>query len=158
MVGQFRQLIMNMLEKRKSLSEHFRQILVMVVGQAFEAGGYTLEHQPLQWSGGKFRFVKQVDESNQVAIVFQVLVYANNLWVSGQPSRFRVSLFRNNEAEKTLSELVVNDFSVPILPSAEHWWSFRDTHTLGQALAEAGHLVVGYGMPWLAGDLEPPKS
>jgi hypothetical protein len=27
---------------------------------------------------------------------------------------------------------------------------------LGKALAEAGHLVIGYGIPWLAGDLVPP--
>ena len=26
------------------------------------------------------------------------------------------------------------------------------------ALAEAGHLIIGYGMPWLSGDLLPPNA
>lgn len=47
---------------------------------------------------------------------------------------------------------VVEDFGVAILPSADHWWQFRDVTGLGRALAEAGYLVVGYGLPWLAGD------
>ena len=50
----------------------------------------------------------------------------------------------------------MTDFDVPILPSAEHWWDWRDSVGLGAALAEAGHLLVGYGIPWLAGELEPP--
>jgi hypothetical protein len=49
----------------------------------------------------------------------------------------------------------MEDFGVGILPSAAHWWSFTQTAELGQALAEAGHLVVGFGMPWLSGDLDP---
>jgi hypothetical protein len=57
-----------------------------------------------------------------------------------------------------LSELVVGDFGVNILPSADHWWTYSDTDSLGHALAEAGHLAVGYGMPWLAGELEPPSG
>jgi hypothetical protein len=56
---------------------------------------------------------------------------------------------------RDLSALVVEDFGVGILPSAAHWWSFTQTAELGQALAEAGHLVVGFGMPWLSGDLDP---
>ena len=51
---------------------------------------------------------------------------------------------------------MVEDFGVAILPSADHWWAFHDTESLGAALAEAGHLVVGYGMPWLAHELIPP--
>ena len=55
-----------------------------------------------------------------------------------------------------MSALVVKDFGVAILPSADHWWTFRDMNELGTALAEAGHLVVAYGMPWLAGELSLP--
>jgi hypothetical protein len=54
---------------------------------------------------------------------------------------------------RDLSALVVEDFGVAILPSGKHWWTYQDTQTLGHALAEAGHLIVGYGMPWLSGDL-----
>ena len=50
---------------------------------------------------------------------------------------------------------MVEDFGVKILPAADHWWSYSDTDSLGKALAEAGHLVVGYGLPWLAGELIP---
>ena len=60
---------------------------------------------------------------------------------------------RSSAVRRTLSALVVEDFGVPILPSADHWWTFRDVTELGSALAEAGHLVVGYGLPWLSGDL-----
>jgi hypothetical protein len=54
--------------------------------------------------------------------------------------------------------LVVEDFGVNILPSADHWWEFRDTDSLGKTLAESGHLAVGYGIPWLAGELKPPSA
>ena len=52
----------------------------------------------------------------------------------------------------------VGDFGLAILPSAEHWWLFSDTTSLGNALAEAGHLAVGYGIPWLQGDLSPDDA
>ena len=75
------------------------------------------------------------------------------------PSRFRVTLIRKGQSKtttRTLSQLVVQDFSVAILPSADHWWEFHNTDSLGKALAEAGHLIIGYGIPWLAGDLKLP--
>ena len=34
-------------------------------------------------------------------------------------------------------------------------WTFRDVTELGKGLAESGHLVIGFGIPWLAGDLQP---
>ena len=83
-----------------------------------------------------------------------------SMWSSGAPSRFRVELTRASERDgavvRSLSRLVVEDFGVKILPAADHWWSYRDTDSLGKALAEAGHLIVGYGLPWLAGELSPP--
>ncbi|MDQ7034661.1 MAG: hypothetical protein Q9P01_07460 [Anaerolineae bacterium] len=42
-----------------------------------------------------------------------------------------------------------------ILPDADYWWQFNDTDSLGKALAEAGHLIIGYAIPYLSGDLDP---
>jgi len=151
-----------------SPQEYFRLLLLTVVGQAFGAAGYVLEERPAQWAGGLFRFVKQFDNGLYGFIEFQYLHYADTEWSSGVPSRFRVSLVCSDQpnasvvskhpafARTTLSALVVEDFGVAILPSADHWWTFSNTTQLGNALAEAGHLAVGYGIPWLSGDLVPP--
>jgi hypothetical protein len=130
----------------QSPQEYFRRILVTVVGQAFGAAGYALEERPTQWAGGLFRFVKSLDNEQYAVIEFQLLAYANAEGTA--PSRFRVSLVRDDGTRRTLSALVVDDFGVTILPSADHWWQFRDVTELGKA-----HLVVGYGLPWLSGDL-----
>jgi len=91
-------------------------------------------------------------------------------FAAGQPSSFRVMLTRSDQpsasapsqhpryVRKTLSELVVGDFGVAILPSVDHWWTYRDVTELGRGLGEAGHLIVGYGIPYLSGDLEPPTA
>lgn len=158
-----------MVQERQSAQEYFRTILLTVMGQAFEAAGYHLKQAPLQWAGGKYRFKKAFDNGLHGVIDFQVLVYADNMWSSGMSSRFQVRLTRSDDhngkasshvdyATCTLSQLVVGDFGVKILPSVDHWWTYRDTDSLGKALAEAGHLVVGYGMPWLSGDLTPPTQ
>lgn len=149
------------MNNQQTPQEYFRLILMTVVGQAFGAAGYTLDERPTQWAGGQFRFVKALDAGLYGMIEFQLLHYAENA-----PSRFRVTLVRSDQANaapsehpqyarRTLSELVVTDFGVPILPSAEHWWQFRDVTEMGKGLAEAGHLAIGYGMPWLAEELTP---
>jgi hypothetical protein len=155
---------------KQSPQEYFRLLLLTVVGQAFSAAGYNLEERPAQWAGGLFRFVKVLDNGLHGFIEFQYLHYADTEWSSGAPSRFRVTLVRSDEpiasiarnhpdyVRRTLSALMVEDFGVAILPSADHWWTFSNTTELGNALAEAGHLVVGYGIPWLAGDLTPPSG
>lgn len=137
-------------------------ILLTVVGQAFGAAGYTLEERPLQWANGMVRFRKSLDDGLSAVIEFQHLCYAESA-----PSRFRVTLIRTDQANpaapsphprfarRTLSALVVQDFGVAILPSADHWWTFTSTETLGKALAEAGHLTIGFGIPWLSGELSP---
>lgn len=130
----------------------FQSILLTVVGQAYAAAGYNLEERPVQWAAGQFCFVK-----DDCGITYQLLSYTDSEWASGTPSRFRVML-RRGAVQRDLSALVVEDFGVAILPSANHWWTFRTMDELGHALAEAGHLVVGYGIPWMAGDLEPPAS
>jgi hypothetical protein len=142
--------------------EYFRLILLTVVGQAFGAAGYQLEERPVQWAGGLFRFAKQFESGLYGFIEFQLLAYPPD---APAPSLFRVNLIRSDQpnaalpsahpqyVRRTLSALVVNDFDVPILRSGEHWWTYRDVTELGKGLAEAGHLAIGYGMPWLAGDL-----
>ncbi len=148
--------------------EYFHLILLTVVGQAFTAAGYDLEDDPVRWAGGMFRFAKSLDSGLNAFIEFQLLAYVETQWASRQPSRFRITLTRTDQSVPTLpslhsnyvrrdlSALVVEDFGVAILPSAAHWWVFSNTDELGKALAEAGHLVIGYGMPWLSGDLIPP--
>jgi len=154
----------------QSPHEYFRLILLTVVGQAFGAAGYALEDSPVKQAGGLFRFAKALDGGLYGFIEFQLLNYIDSQWSSGVPSRFRVNLIRSDQpsstapsrhssyARRTLSALVVDDFGVEILPSSDHWWTFASTDQLGKALAEAGHLVVGYGMPWLSGDLVPPSA
>jgi hypothetical protein len=151
-----------MLEERQSMHDYFRQLLLTVVGQAYGAAGYTLEEAPLKWIAGNFRFIKTLDDGFFAYIDYQVLVYSENEHVDRLPSRFRVQLTRTyakhirpiqdvRYASRSLAQLVVEDFGVNILPSADHWWEFRDTDSLGKTLAESGHLAVGYGIPWLAG-------
>jgi hypothetical protein len=158
-----------MVQERQSQQDYFRTLLLTVVGQAFDAAGYHLKRAPLQWAGGKYRFTKSFEGGLYGLIDFQVLVYTENMWSSGMASRFRVQLTRSDDhngkpthhnqyATRTLSQLVVQDFGVNILPSADHWWTYRDTDSLGKGLAEAGHLIIGYGLPWLSGDLMPPPK
>lgn len=154
----------------QSPQEYFRLILHTVVGQAFGAAGYALEDSFVQQAGGLFRFTKALDDRLYGFIEFQLLNYTDSQWSTGAPSRFRVILIRSDQssaaapsrhpryARRTLSALVVDDFGVGILPSGDHWWTFANTEQLGNALAEAGHLVVGYGIPWLSGDLVPPLA
>jgi hypothetical protein len=154
----------------QSPQEYFRLILLTVVGQAFSAAGYELEERPLEWHGGLFRFVKRFENGLYGFIEYQLLSYADTTWASGNPSRFRVTLTRSDQrypktesthpdmAKRALSALVVEDFGVAILPDADYWWEYRTTQQLGSALAEAGHLAVGYGIPWLSGELTPPSG
>ncbi len=133
----------------------FRLLLLTVLGQALTAAGYALEEDEVSQANGRFRLHHRNFAVDGRAIEFQLLAGVANEWAPQMPSRFRVTLIRGDQ-RRTLGALVVTDFDVPILPSAEHWWDWRDSVGLGAALAEAGHLLVGYGIPWLAGELEPP--
>jgi len=155
-----------MVEERQVGQEQFRSLLLTVVGQAFSAAGYEMEESPMQWAGGMYRFVKSFSRCGFGLIDFQALIYMDTIWSAGTASRFTVQLTRSPDragrlrkavgyASLSLSRLVVVDFGVGILPSADHWWAYQDADSLGQALAEAGRLTIGYGMPWLAGELEP---
>jgi len=156
-----------MLGHGQSPQENFRLILITVVGGAFGAAGYLLEERPPQWAGGQYRFYKDMGNGLNGFIEFMHLYYAE-----GKPSHFRVTLTRTDQTvpnlpsvhpqflQRPLAALVVDDFGVAILPAADHWWTYTngDTRELGRALGEAGSLAIGYGIPWLAGDLTPGKS
>lgn len=154
----------------QSPQDYFRLLLLTVVGQAFTAAGYTLEERPPQWAGGLFRFIKPLEEPLSAFIEYQLLAYTDTAWASRSPSRFRVILTRTDQsaprqpsshphfAQRDLGTLVVEDFAVAILPGADYWWTFTNTDQLGKALAESGHLVIGFGMPWLSGELQPPSA
>jgi hypothetical protein len=137
--------------------EYFRLVMLTVMGQALDAAGYTLDDRPTQWAGGMFRFIKPFDDGTSGVILIQLLSYVVTEFAELKPSRFRVSLMRGAK-QRTLSALVVEDFGVAILPSADHWWTFNDVTSLGKALVEAGHLIIGYGIPWLAGELTPDEE
>lgn len=153
-----------------SPQDYFRLILLTVAGQAFEAAGYLLDDESLQQSGGLFRFSRPLDGGLTGFIEFQLLAYAKTEFAPELPSRFRVTLTRTDQpaptrpsshprfARRDLAALVVEDFGVAVLPSANHWWTYRDVNDLCRALAEAGHLVVGFGLPWLNGELAPPQG
>ncbi len=154
---------------RQAAQDYFLALLQTVMGQALDAAGYALERRLLQWAGGRYRFVKALEDGSSAQIEFQALVYSDNAWSMDQASRFQVRLGRSrrvgagkNAADRfsmrSLSQLVVRDFGVQILQSEDHWWQYRDTDSLARALAEAGHLIVGYGMPWLAGELAPSAA
>jgi hypothetical protein len=151
-----------MMQASQTPQEYFRLLLLPVVGSAYNAAGYELEERPTQWAGGLFRFSKPLENGLFGFIEYQLLAYSED-----RPSRFRVTLTRSDHenptlpsqhpayARRLLSALVVEDFNVPILASADHWWQYANVTELGAALAEAGHLVVGFGMPWLSGDITP---
>jgi hypothetical protein len=153
-------------EERQSMQDYFRTIMHTVIGQAFAAAGYELLDEPMRWLGGRFRYAKSLDNSLTAYVEFQVLVYNDTAYTGQQPSRFTVNIYRTNKAggkpsnhaqyiHRSLSQLIVTDFGVSILPDADYWWQFKDTESLGKALAEAGHLIIGYAIPYLAGDLSP---
>jgi hypothetical protein len=147
--------------------DHFRMLLVTVVGGAFSAAGYALEESPTAWSGGLFRFGTQFTDGPHTGlygfIEFMYLYYSE-----GRPARFNCTLIRTDHevptvptrhpaaARRDLSALVVLDFGVAILPNPAYWWHVTGTEATGRALGEAGSLAIGYGMPWLNGSLLVP--
>ncbi|MCY4526570.1 MAG: hypothetical protein OXB89_08160, partial [Anaerolineaceae bacterium] len=130
----------------------FRLLLLTALGQALGAAGYQLAEDPVSEAAGRFQFRMAGESEAELRIEFQVLVGTASEWAPQMPSRFRVTLFRQG-AGRALAALVVQDFGVAILPSADHWWSWQNSGDLGAALAEAGHLLFGFGIPWLNGEL-----
>lgn len=144
----------------------FRLLLVTVVIQAYTAAGYTLDERPDQWAGGLFRFVKPF-EAGPYAGMMAAIEYQHLYFPENAVGQFRVSVVRSALPRQTLAPgqipvrriltgLLWADFGVRVLPDPEYWWSYATVTELGAALAESGHLLVGYGIPWLAGDLAAP--
>ncbi|HRE47009.1 MAG TPA: hypothetical protein PLD47_04730 [Aggregatilineales bacterium] len=145
----------------ESLESSFGAILEQVGGEAFKAAGYTLDANSLQQGRGLYRYQKALPDGATAYLEFQVLNYGGQA-----PSRFRLSLLRNRGVEArdnsdparveiTLSRLLWDQFTVRVLDGADHWWLFRTSHELGMAIAAAGKLLFGFGIPWLEGTLMP---
>jgi hypothetical protein len=143
----------------------FGQILQTVAGQAFNAAGYRLQDTPMHHARGMYRYEKPLAHGVTAYVEFQLLYYQG-----GGLSRFRVNLLRNtgpdarsatnypDKVDTTLSKLIWDDFGVQQLSGPEHWWLFSNMTALGQAIAEAGKLVIGFGIPWLEGELQPGQE
>ncbi len=132
--------------------EAFRELLLLVLGQMFNAAGYALRASPLHWSGGLFRFERHRG-GDVLRVEYQALLHDQ------APSRFQVTLARlPGGTPITLPRLLWDDFGVCVLPEADHWWPFRDVADLSDGLLESGKLLAGYGLPWLDGSLLPPTS
>jgi hypothetical protein len=135
-------------------------MVARVVGQAFTALGYTLQTNPTHQARGLFRYAKALDDEISTYVEFQVLYYQ-----SGVPSRFRINLLRNTgsdarspsdyseKIDTALAKLIWDGFGVRQLTGPAHWWTFRDPNELAYAVAEAGKLLIGFGIPWLEGKL-----
>jgi hypothetical protein len=148
--------------------ERFRQALLTVVEQAYRAAGYALDDRPTQWAGGLFRFLKPLAEGPHAGMV-AAIEYQHLYYLEDGFGRFRITLARTaspgrsltpgqQPIRRLLSVLVGADFRVRILPELEYWWSYAGSEELGDTLAQSGRLAIGYGMPWLAGELTPPGS
>jgi len=143
----------------------FGNVLQTVAGQALTAAGYQLQDNAMHQSRGLFRYRKTREDGVSLYIEFQMLYYQG-----GGPSRFRVNLLRNTGADArspsqyvdridtTLGKLVWDDFGVRQLSGPDHWWTFNSPYELGFAIAEAGKLLFGFGIPWLEGTLQPDDS
>jgi hypothetical protein len=132
-----------------------------VLGQAFTASGYTLQANPTHQGRGLFRYSKPLTDGSTAYAEFQLLAFP------GAPSRFRVTLLRNQggdartpsaygaKIEITLSRLLWEVFHIQQPESSDHWWTFGTPQQLGAGLIEAGKLLIGFGLPWLEGALKP---
>lgn len=132
----------------------FIQTLQQVIGQPLAAAHYLLEDTPAHHMRGLFRFRKHIAEQQYTFIEFQMLYHDQ----SGL-SRFRITLLKNSVlhartptpalVERTLSQVIWEDYQARVLPAADHWWMYKQPQDLGYALYEAGTLLFGYGVPWL---------
>ena len=80
-----------------------------------------------------------------------------HLTTSGK--RIRISLLRNNQPqaraastsaeERSLAHIIWHEYEARILPTDEHWWTYKQPEDLAYHLYEAGKLLFAYGVPWL---------
>jgi hypothetical protein len=159
----------------------FKEALLHVTGQAFEAAGYELVGDAVQEAAGLFRFRRPLGEGWYAFIEFQLLLYRDT-----PATRFRVNLARSHglspkagrkvgsEREKTdakgakegsakgepgalnapLTQVLWHVYGLRDYPDPEYWWEFTSYPELAQALADAGRNALTYGRVWL----EDPES
>lgn len=139
----------------------FGAMVNTVLGQAFAASGYALQANPTHHGRGLFRYAKPLPDGATAYAEFQLLAFP------GAPSRFRVTLLRNQGAdartsstydakvEISLSRLLWDVFRIQQPENIDHWWTFGTQQQLGAGLIEAGKLLIGFGLPWLEGTLKP---
>lgn len=131
-------------------TQYFKETVLVIVGQALHAAGYLLHDDNVQQARGLVRFYKpsNLNTSAQLGIGWQLLVFEQS-----PIAQFRVELLRLNAdqhtTKRTLSDVIWHDYKAHILPSDDFWWEFRTTDELPHAIAHAGKLLIGYGLPWL---------
>ncbi|MCI0711965.1 MAG: hypothetical protein L0154_17555 [Chloroflexi bacterium] len=130
---------------------HFKETLLTITGQAFAAGGYALEDDPLGQKRGLIRFARnapEIADDATLRVGWQLVAFEQS-----PVARFRIELERlnagANTASRTLSDVIWNDYDVRVLPSEDYWWEFKTGDELPHALAAAGKMVFAYGVPWL---------
>lgn len=132
-------------------THYFKEMVLTITGQAFDAAGYVLDSDELAQARGLVRFGKPLPELGEQALArvgWQLLAFEQSPF-----ARFRINLSRLNthqkDVERTLSDVIWNEYEARVLPSAEYWWEFRSSDELPHALSHAGKLLFGYGIPWL---------
>lgn len=140
--------------------EVFKDALLRVTGQAFQAAGYELVNDAVQEVSGLFRFRRPLGNGWHAFIEFQLLRYQDT-----PTARFRVNLARSRglspqegrDAPGTLhaplTQVLWHIYGLRDTPGPDYWWEFTSYAELAQALAEAGRLALTYGRVWLE-DLE----
>jgi hypothetical protein len=141
--------------------EVFKETLLHVAGQAFDAAGYALTGDALQEAAGLFRFRRPLDNGWTAFIEFQMLLYQDT-----PTTRFRVNLARSRGLSPRdgrdepgylnapLSQVLWHVYGLRDAPDADAWWEFTSYTELGHALADAGRKALTYGRVWL----EDPES
>lgn len=137
----------------------FYTVLHHILGQALAAARYELENNPMQQARGLYRYGKKRNDHEYVFIEFQTLYHSQS-----ELSRFRITLLKNSQpaaraatpqaVEKSLSEVIWQDFGARVLPDADYWWLYKHPRDLAPEMYEAGKLLFAYGVPWLEGTIE----
>jgi hypothetical protein len=146
-------------------TRYFKETLLAVAGQAFDAAGYLLEDNAMHQIRGLARFRKALPMlGNDVHgfVEWQLLAFEQS-----PLARFQINLIRNqglaaraatgfiHRDERSLAWVIWHVFNARILPGDDYWWSFHDGAALAHELATAGRFLFGYGIPWLEMRREP---
>ena len=138
---------------------YFKESLVRVVGKVLDAAGYQLEDNPLQQARGLIRYYKPLQHLGED--VYGFLEWQLLAFEESPIARFQLTLLRNrgleartvtdysHRAEQALPWIIWHVFNARVVPADDSWWDFRNGNELLQALANAVHLLFGYGIPWL---------